>query len=372
MKKIGIIAEYNPLHNGHIYHIKKIKEKYKDSLIILVMSGNFTQRGDISIINKWDKTKIALNYVNLVIELPFVFATQGADIFAKGAIEILKELKVDNIIFGSESNNIELIKKLAQTQLTKEYEELVKKYTKEKINYPTAMSNALKEICKETITEPNDILGVCYTKEIIKQKAQIEPETIQRTNNYNDTKITSNIISATAIREQIKQNKNIENYVPKETLKYINQTTIENFYPLLKYKIITEKNLNKYETVDEGISYRIKKYINQSNTLEELINNIKTKYYTHNRLKRMFLHIICNFTKEENKQCKHIHYIRILGFNEKGKKYIKEIKSKTNVPLISNYTNKKDIMLEIENRTTEIYSLIQEKTSELEKPIIRQ
>lgn len=372
MKKIGIIAEYNPLHNGHIYHIKKIKEIYPDSLIILVMSGNFTQRGDTSIINKWNKTKLALEYVDLVIELPFVFATQGADIFAHGSIQILNNLKVDNIIFGSESNNIELLAKLAHTQTSTEYNNKVKEYVKNGINYPTALSNALKEICKETVTKPNDILGVCYIKEIIKQNSNIIPITIKRTNDYNDTKINSNILSATAIRLLIKEKKDTSPYVPKEILNYINEKTIEDFYPLLKYKIITEKNLNIYETVDEGITYRIKKYINKSNTLDELINNVKTKYYTYNRLKRMFLHIICNFTKEENKKCKDIHYIRILGFNKKGKNYIKEIKKHTNIPIISNFTKLDDIMLEIENRTTNIYSLIYKNTSELEKPIIRQ
>ena len=370
MEKIGIIAEYNPLHNGHIYHIKKIKEQFKDSLIILVMSGNFTQRGDTSIINKWNKTKLALEYVDIVIELPFVFATQGADKFAQGAVEILKEMKVDYLIFGSESNSTEKLKELAKTQLTENYNNKVKEYTKQGINYPTAMSTTLKEICKETVTEPNDILGVCYIKEILKQKANITPITIKRTNDYNSLNIESNIISATAIRNLIKNNQNIKDYVPNNTLKYINKNTIENFYPLLKYKILTEENLEKYETVDTGISYRIKKYIEKSNTLEELINNIKTKYYTHNRIKRMLLHILCNFTKKENKMCEHIHYIRILGFNEKGKIYIKEIK--TNIPIITNYTKLKDKMLEIENRTTNIYSLIYEKTSELEKPIIRQ
>ena len=107
LKKIGIICEYNPFHNGHLYHINKIKEMFPDSIIILVMSGNFTQLGEISLINKWDKTEIALTYgVNVVVELPFVFATQSADIFAKASIEILSTLNVDTIVFGSETNDI--------------------------------------------------------------------------------------------------------------------------------------------------------------------------------------------------------------------------------------------------------------------------
>ena len=118
MKIIGIIAEYNPFHLGHLYQIKKIKELYPESLIIAIVSSTFTQRGDISIINKWDKTKIILNNnVDIVIELPFVYATQSADIFAKGALEILNNLKIDTLVFGSESNDIDKLKKLANIQL---------------------------------------------------------------------------------------------------------------------------------------------------------------------------------------------------------------------------------------------------------------
>ena len=371
MTTIGIICEYNPFHNGHIYHIKKIKEMYKDSIIILVMSGNFTQRGEISLINKWDKTKIALkNNIDLIIELPFVFATQGADIFAKGAIEILKNLKVEKLIFGSECNNINLLTTLAQTQLDKTYENLVKKYTEEGLNYPTATSKALKDLKKEEIQNPNDILGLCYIKEIIKQKANIEPITIQRTNNYHSKKL-ENISSGEAIRQALKENKNIEKYIPKETKKYINKTTIDDYYNYLKYKIITEEDLEKYETVDDKIKYRIKKYINESNTLEELIQKTKTKRYTYNRIKRMLTHILCNFTKEENKKCKNIHYIRILGFNKTGKTYLNKIKKQTTIPLITKNIN--DIMLEIEIRTTKIYALKNQEIIKKEyqnKPII--
>ena len=151
MKKIGIICEYNPFHNGHLYHLEKIKEMYPDSLIVLVMSSSFTQRGEISILNKWEKTEIALNYkVDLVIELPFVFASQSADIFSYGAIKILKELNVDTIIFGSESNDPKKLTSIAKIQLeNKEYDKLVKDYLDKGENYPTAMSHALNDIYKD-------------------------------------------------------------------------------------------------------------------------------------------------------------------------------------------------------------------------------
>ena len=123
MERIGIIAEYNPFHNGHIYHINKIKEMYPDSIIVAIVSGNFTQRGIPSIIDKWEKTKIALKYgIDLVIELPFPFASQSSDIFAKGAISLLKELKVNKLVFGSESNDIENLKELARIQELDEYQ----------------------------------------------------------------------------------------------------------------------------------------------------------------------------------------------------------------------------------------------------------
>ena len=148
MKIIGLIAEYNPLHLGHIYQIKKIKELYPNSIIIVITNTCFTQRGDISILNKWNKTKLCLeNQIDLIIELPFAYATQSADIFAKGALTILNHLKIDTLVFGSESNDIDLLKKIATTQTNnKEYDKKVKEYFDSGLNYPTAMSKSLETI----------------------------------------------------------------------------------------------------------------------------------------------------------------------------------------------------------------------------------
>ena len=170
MNVIGIICEYNPFHNGHIYHINKIKELYPNSTIILVMSSSVTQRGDLSIMNKWDKTKLAIEYgINLVVELPFIFSSQAADIFCFASIKILNYLKVDKIVFGSESNDISLLKKLATIQLNdNNYNNLIKKYLKQGYNYPTALSKSLKNISKVNIDKPNDILAIGYIREIIK------------------------------------------------------------------------------------------------------------------------------------------------------------------------------------------------------------
>ena len=179
--KIGIIAEYNPFHNGHVYHIEEIKRRYPASSIVLVMSGNFTQRGLVSIMDKWDKVYLALKYgVDLVIELPFPFATQSADIFASGAIFLLKEMGVEKLIFGSEENNIEKLYNLAKKQLDSSYEKRVQSYLNLGENYPTAMNKALKDLAKDEVKSPNDLLGLSYVKEIIKQHANIDVETIQK------------------------------------------------------------------------------------------------------------------------------------------------------------------------------------------------
>lgn len=359
MEKIGIICEYNPFHYGHKYHINEIKKMYPDSMIILVMSGPFTQRGDASIINKWDKARIALdNNVDLVIELPFVFATQGADIFSHGAIEILKYLKVDKLVFGSESNNIRELKVLAMSALNnKAYDILVKDYLSKGVNYPTALSKALSDLNGTIINTPNDLLGLCYIKEIIKQKANIEPISIKRTNDYHDKELKDFITSATSIREGIKNKQSIVKYLPNNVIEYINNVFIDDYFDLIKYKILTE-DISNIQTVDEGIENRIKKYIYVSNSLEELINNVKTKRYTYNKLKRMFLHILCNFTKDEARKNKNVKYIRVLGFNKVGQKYLKEIKKDIGVPIITNYTKENSKLLEIDFRVNSVYSYI--------------
>ena len=363
---IGIICEYNPFHNGHLYHINKIKEKYPDSTIILVMSGNFVERGNISIINKWAKTTIALNHkVDLVIELPFKYASQSADIFAKGAISILKELKVEKLIFGSESNNVSQLYALANTELNnKDYDKLVKEYLNKGENYPTAMSKALKDITKINITKPNDLLGLSYIKEIIKQKANIEVETIKRTNNFHSKELNNEITSATSIREALKNNINIEKYVPKDVKNSITKNYNlyqNNYFNYLKYKIISEdKSISNYQTVDEGIENRILKYTNKSKDLDELIKLVKTKRYTYNKLSRMFNHIITSFTKEEAKN-KDLEYIRLLGFNDKGKRYLNSIKKGLNVPIITKQEKKYDQLLKLDNRIDKIYNLITEE-----------
>ena len=339
MNIIGIIAEYNPFHNGHLYHINKIKELYPDSLLILVLNGYFTQRGTISVLSKEDKTRISLdNKIDIVLELPFIYGTQSSDIFAYNSVKLLNELKVEKIIFGSESNNIELLKRIVNIQLNDtNYEDNVKKYLDLGDNYPTAMKKALN--IDEDINNPNDLLGISYIKAIQKINTNMKAETIQRTNSYHDIESTDNIVSATNIRTKLTNEESIDNYLPKDVIPYLNNVSNDNLFNLLKFKILTDNDLSIYLDVDEGIEYRILKFINQSKTLEELITNIKTKRYTYNKINRMLLHILIGLTKDDN-HITTLDYIKILGFNTRGQEYLKTIRKHIILPTTPNKESK--------------------------------
>ena len=357
MNIIGIIVEYNPFHNGHKYHIDKIKEMYPDSTIICVTSSHFCERGEISILNKWDKTKIALeNGIDLVIELPFVFSSQSADIFAKGALKILNALKVEKIVFGSEINDIEKLTNIAKLQIgNDEFDNLVKTYLDKGINYPTALSKAISHFTDVKIDTPNDLLGISYIKEIIKNNYNIDAITIKRTNDYHGNNINENIASASFIRKLINEKKDIDKFVPNNVENLVYKNTY--FYELLKYKINSSPDLSIYQTVDEGIDKRLYKYINETSNLDELIEKVKSKRYTYNKINRMFIHILTSLTKDEVKDLD-VTYIRVLGFNNIGKNYLNKIKKNISIPLITSYKNINDKFLQIEYRATCIYALI--------------
>ena len=376
MKVIGVIAEYNPFHNGHLYQINKIKELYPDSIIIAVVSSSFTQRGDISILNKWDKTNICLNNgIDIVIELPFVFATQSSDIFGKGAVKLLEELQIDTLVFGTETDSIEWLKEVAELQLNnKEYDEKVKYYTSKGLNYPTSANKAVYDLTGYKVDSPNDLLALSYIKQIKKDNKNIDIVNIKRTIDYHTEETENNITSASNIRTKYINNENIDNLIPYKN-DNLYKISMNNLYPYLKYKVLSESNnLNIYQTVDEGIENRIIKYINESNTYEELIQNIKTKRYTYNKISRMLLHILTSFTKEEAKTLD-IDYIRLLGFTTIGKDYLSKIKKQINIPLITGYKKNISKVLDIELRITKIYSLVTNsnliKEEYRNKPIIK-
>lgn len=322
MNIIGLIAEYNPLHNGHIYQINEIKKMYPDSLIILCLGSYFTERGDIGILSKEEKIKISLEYgIDIVVELPIMYTVQSADIFAYQSIKILNALGIDTLVFGSESNNLNLLKELANKQNDIKYQEKVKEYLDKGCNYPSALAKAL-EVDFEF--KANDLLGISYLKAINKINKRIDVQTIKRTNEYLDTQSNDIIVSASNIRKRFFNKEDVSKFTPCS--KVLVKPDYDLYFKMLKLKIMTSRNLNSYLDVSEGIDNLLKKVIMESHSLEELVLKIKTKRYTYNRLNRMFLHIVLGIEKDYPDEV----YLRILGFNKKGQEYIKTKKIKEN------------------------------------------
>ena len=362
MASVGIIAEYNPLHNGHIYQIQEIKKRYPNDTIIIAMSGNFTQRGEPAIINKWSRAQLAIEAgADLVVEIPYHFATQSADYFSYAGITLLEQLKVEKLIFGSESNNLDSITEIAKAELKDDnFDKLVKIYSKFGYNYPTALSLALKDLTGKIIDTPNDILGITYIKTILKYKYKIKPESIKRINNYNNKELTGKLSSATALREKIDNLDKIKETVPDPTLKQLTKETLhkkEDYFKFLKYKIITEQHLEQYHLVEKDLAVKLKKEILCVSSYEELIQKVKSKHQTYSKISRALLQILCNYKKEDAQKNQQLAYIRLLAFNTKGKEYLNRYKKEITLPIISKISKNKNKMLELELNTTKIYTL---------------
>lgn len=361
MKIIGIIAEYNPFHLGHLYQINKIKERYSDSIIIAVIPSCFTERGEVSVINKWNRTNVILNYgIDIVVELPFLYATQSADNFAYGAISILNMLGIDILVFGTETIDIKHLKEIAKLQLDEnsDFNRVVKFYLDKGINYPTSMNCAGMDILGYEVKSPNDLLALSYIKQIYRINNKIEVVNIKRTNDYHSKEDTNSIIPASLIRYYFLKNKDIRKYLPSYDMNVLySDYSINNYFELLRYQIINNiDSLDKFLDVDEGIENRIKKVINNCHSWNSLVMKLKTKRYTYNKINRMLVHILCGLLKEDISLYK-IDYIRILGFNKKGQLYLNKNKKKFNCKIITNYKKNFSRLLDLEFRVNYIYAL---------------
>ena len=348
MKIVGIIVEYNPLHNGHVYHINKIKELAKPDLIIACMSSTFTMRGDLSLYNKFDKTKQALELgVDIIIELPFVYSVERADIFAKNAVSLLNLMNVNEIWIGSEINDSSL------------YEKYYNEYNEENVISNYKEGNSYKKASLNDLPfKSNDLLGFFYYKAIKDNKYNIKLNTILRFNSDYLEKAPTNdfITSAKAIRENIDI---LNKYTPEYVYNNKDIYDENKIFDKLKYKILSSSinELKELFMVDEGLENKLKD-IKNYNSYNDFINYLTSKRYTNTRIKRMLVCVLFNIKKKEINDIymKKINFIRLLGFNSNGKEYINKIKKNVNI-----YTNiKNDInnILDIELRITNIIDSI--------------
>ena len=355
-KVLGIIAEYNPFHNGHLYHLESSKKLTNCEYTIAIITGNFTQRGSTSIIDKWEKTKAALsNGIDLVIELPLLYSISSAENFADGAIKILNSLNiVDYLSFGTETKDINILDDIANVLYNepKQYKSLLLDELKKGLSFPKARENALLNYLNDfnkysnLLSNPNNILGIEYLKALKKYKSTINPICIPRfETSYNSINFSNNFASATAIRNLIKNNRfnEIKDLIPNSTYSIL----LENFnkghiipdlnvfekeimYVLRKMKI---EEIYDLPDVSEGLEFTIKNAVNSCNTICESTDLIKSKRYTLSRINRIFLYALLDINKKDMNLSKNtLPYIRVLGFNEQGKSLLSKV-SKNNPSL---------------------------------------
>lgn len=359
---LGLIVEYNPFHNGHIYHIQKAKELINPDYTIAVMSSSFVQRGEPAIMDKWTRSKIAVeNGIDLVIELPFVYACQSADYFAKGAIDLLSAVGVTDLCFGSEEGHIETFISIASTikNNNTEYNNLIKKYINQGLRYPDACNRALKDLIHKEIITPNDLLGLSYVKEIVFNDYPIKPHCIKRSNDYHSQSLES-ISSATALRKALGNHLNISDFIPKYNINVEELYTLDDFFPYLKHQLlVTSKDILKnYHLVDEGLENSLITKIQTVSSMEELIQSLSSKRYTRPRIQRMFIHILMQNTKKDIKRSTPVDYVRILAMNKNGQAYLRLIKEQCPYTLMTNYGHYKHSALDIELKATKLLSLL--------------
>ena len=400
-KVVGIIAEYNPFHNGHSYHIQNTKAQTGADFVVAVMTGNFTQRGNTSVINKWEKAKMALNGdADLVIELPTIYSVSSAENFANGAVKILNELGiVDTISFGMEADDVSTLNNIANVLVNEppEYKAILEHELGKGNSFPKARENALMMYLNDikryanVVKGSNNILAIEYLKALKKQKSSIVPFGVKREKvYYNSTKIIDEYASATGIRNLLLHNQleEVRKVMPSKSYSILLNNLRQGTYVLdiiayndeiiYKLRSMTVKQIANLPDVSEGLEYLIKEVSNKTNNLIELINGIKSKRYTQTRIQRILLYALLGITKKDMEMSKKITpYIRVLGCSEKGKILLSQINSKAKVITslkkyeVSNENKRFCIgkqktlnrMLEIDKMATDIYTIGYKKDS---------
>lgn len=394
MKIVGIIAEYNPFHNGHLYHISQIKSQLNPDGIICVMSGNFVQRGEPAIFDKWARAEMALHAgADLVIELPVCFAASTAEIFAESAVRLLYNTGMINILsFGVEQFNekefFSLGKLLAQEPAF--LKKLIKKYLKHGLSFPIARQKAIEEffsindrcsdvrIVSKMLKMPNSILALEYIKAATKINAEFSFfPVIRKGGGYNDQNLEENYSSATAIRKALKDNqpelwnilaKNVPDFCLKIMRKEIESgrgpVFPEDFDTILLYLLrrMAAQDLTSFFDINEGLENRLKKAAKNSENIEQLVQQTKTRRYTQTKIKRVLIHILLGIRKDIVSTRTPL-YFRILGFNSNGSKILRQIKARSSLPIITRASDYKDLdcsalqMFEIDLLASDIYAL---------------
>lgn len=349
MKITGLITEYNPLHNGHLYHIQKAREISQCDLLICVMSGHFVQRGEPTILDKWQRTQAALEQgVDLVLELPYPYVVQSAKFFANAAVRILELVGCTDIVFGSESNDLENLKLMAELPINVDG---LKEHLSQGMGYPKAYGIVHGSY------HPNDILAIAYLKAI--QNTAIQAHTIARTNHYHDETITSDIASATAIRKAVFLQQDVSKTTPmSDALKQAKSVRWDNYFNYIQTKLISLNNadLSEIFLMDEGLENHLSKQIKHAKDFENFMQSTLSKRYTRARIQRALVHLLTHTKRSEINKLAKINSLRVLGFNDLGQNYLKRFRDNVNVHIASRFNQIPPSYRNIEMRATLAYA----------------
>ena len=343
MKVAGIIAEYNPFHNGHAFLAEKAREA-GFSHVVAVMSGNFVQRGEPAIMHHSERTRAALECgVDLVLQLPSVYAVSSAQSFAQAGAEIFDGMGcVDALVFGSECGSAEKIVSAANAIYGEEIKPHLSDELKKGISFAAARENALRAVnpdWADIIQSPNNILGVEYAAALKRINSRIMPVTFARVGAEHDSLQTEGeIASASLLRQKIGAGESIDMYVPQPASEIYRNAKISDFNKienaiLYKMRTVTACELAKAPDVSEGIENRILSAAKAASSIEELYSLAKTKRYSHARIRRIILNCFLTVTAEDLKI--EAPYIRVMGFNEKGAQILREAKKCASLPVIT-------------------------------------
>ncbi|MBC8744499.1 nucleotidyltransferase [Lactobacillus sp. Marseille-P7033] len=372
MNAVGLVVEYNPFHNGHRYHLRQAKKVSEAEVTVAVMSGNFTQRGEPTIVDKWARAKAAvMSGVDLVIELPIFYAVQPAHRFAAGALRLLAALNVNSVVFGAEHPQWDfehLVK--AEKQFNQE------DFNQYNATYATQFNQQLKAQTGITLVDPNDILAFAYTKAKVQHNYQFDLLPIQRQgSNYHDKDINGEIASASAIRQALLGGNSYRRAVPSVMADYLSQIksipSWEQLYPLLRNQLIQApiSTLQATYLMAEGLEYRMKDAAQRSLDFDSFMKYTKTKRYTYAHLLRVCLYTLLQITQAEVDQHYKDPYLHVLAFNQLGRQYLHEVKKQVGMPLITKVDQDlRDGLLNLDYRAGKLYQLFTPVEQDLKHP----
>lgn len=393
MSVLGIIAEYNPMHDGHLFHFNTSREITQAEYSVCVLSGDFVQRGEPAIVDKWSRTRMALAAgFDLVIELPAVYATGSAEYFGYGGVSIMNSLGVvDTLSFGSEIGDADLLRAVGSVLSDEpvEFREHMRYFLADGCSFPTARARALAKYMgaregidasklEEQLSYANNILGIEYVKWLSRLKSNIKPITVRRINSkYNDESLHGEGASALALRKAVKEGhaQKLAEFMPSYATDILSNdfksgrgpVFLEDFTGaiLCRLRAMPLEELARIMDVGEGLEYRIKKAARLSGSVRALIEGIKSKRYTESRIRRILLHCLLGITADDISRIQRAggpQYIRVLGFSENGRALLRGIKKTCPIPVITNFKEYRKYdnpvlkrMIELDSAAADIY-----------------